>query len=89
MIMSDKANRVITTRNGRTKQIVEFSVVYCSSTQKEFDDLPYAATFPVNQKYDEELQWNRAEDYANYLNKLDEAAKIAYDQIHLVDILKR
>lgn len=48
-----------------------------------------AAIFPVNAKYDYDLQVDRALDYANYLNKLEEAAKVAYEQIHLVDVLKR
>ncbi len=55
----------------------------------DLSKLPIAVAFPVSEKYDVELQEKRAKDYATYLNKLDEAAKIAYDQIHLVDILKR
>ena len=55
----------------------------------DLSKLAIAVAFPVSEKYDVELQEKRAKDYATYLNKLDEAAKIAYDQIHLVDILKR
>lgn len=64
-------------------------VVYGCSSDRDTSKLPIAGIFPVSEKYDVDLQAKRAEDYANYLNKLDEAAKIAYDQIHLVDILKR
>jgi hypothetical protein len=48
-----------------------------------------AAIFPISDLYDKEIQTHRALDYANYLNKLNEAAKVAYEQIHLVDVLKR
>ena len=50
---------------------------------------PHAAVFPFGDLYDRETQTHRALDYAKYLNKLNEAAKVAYDQIHLVDVLKR
>jgi hypothetical protein len=45
--------------------------------------------FPFGDLYDKETQTRRAHDYATYLNKLNEAAKIAYEQIHLVDVIKR
>ena len=68
-----------------------FVVGFCDPNDPEviINQLPIAVAFPVSEKYDVELQEKRAKDYATYLNKLDEAAKIAYDQIHLVDILKR
>jgi hypothetical protein len=50
---------------------------------------PHAAVFPFGDLYDRETQTRRAHGYADYLNKLNEAAKVAYDQIHLVDVLKR
>jgi len=50
---------------------------------------PIAARFDVSDLYDEDTQLTRAREYADYLNKLNEAAKIAYQQIHLVDVLKR
>ncbi len=50
---------------------------------------PNAVMFPISVLYDEKTQEKRAQDYANYLNKLNEAAKVAYEQIHLVDVLKR
>jgi len=53
------------------------------------DDRPNAVIFPISDLYDKDTQAKRAHDYANYLNKLNEAAKVAYDQIHLVDVLKR
>ena len=66
-------------------------IKYCTGKESstESTKIPEVVQFPVSQKYDLELQEKRAIDYATYLNKLDEAAKVAYDQIHLVDVLKR
>lgn len=80
--------RYYTSRGQPEENPAEFVVGYVSDTNK-LSEVPAAVTFPVSQKYDVDLQKKRAEDYATYLNKLDEAAKVAYDQIHLVDILKR
>jgi hypothetical protein len=80
--------RWYTARGQSEENPAEFIVGYVSDTKK-LSEVPAAVTFSVSQKYDVELQKKRAEDYATYLNKLDEAAKVAYDQIHLVDILKR
>jgi hypothetical protein len=80
--------RWYTGRGQSEENPAEFVVGYVSATKKQ-SEIPLAVTFPVSEKYDVELQKKRASDYADYLNKLDEAAKIAYDQIHLVDILKR
>lgn len=57
--------------------------------EKELDARPKAAEFPICQMYDDELQHERADKYAEYLNKLAEAARVASEQIHLVDILSR
>ena len=46
------------------------------------ENRPAAALFTVSVLYDENLQSKRAHEYANYLNKLNEAAKVAYEQIH-------
>lgn len=53
------------------------------------EDRPNAVIFPVSELYDEATQAKRAQEYAKYLNKIEEAAKAAYEQIHLADILKR
>lgn len=55
----------------------------------ELDDRPKAAEFEISVMYDDEIQRVRAEKYAEYLNKLVEAARVAQEQIHLVDILSR
>jgi len=50
---------------------------------------PHAAEFPISQVFDEDTQWQRAERFAEYMNKLDEAARVASEQIHLLDILRK
>ena len=93
--MSKQEKKFVTWRRwypgrGQTeKNPAEIIVGYISYSDRDTSKLPIAGIFPVSERYDVDLQAKRAEDYANYLNKLDEAAKIAYDQIHLVDILKR
>ena len=88
--MSESTYKVFAARN-QLKKIINFSVCYINPNipKQEFRKIPDAVIFPVNDRYDEELQKKRAFDYANYLNKLDEAAKVAYDQIHLIDVLTR
>ena len=46
------------------------------------------AIFPVNDRYSLETQKKRAQDYCDYMNKLVEAEKIAYEQNQLANILK-
>lgn len=57
--------------------------------EANIDKRPSAAIFPVSMLYDEDLQSTRATKFAEYLNSLLDAAKVAEEQIHLVDILKR
>lgn len=54
----------------------------------ELDKRPKAAEFTISELYDEITQEHRANDYRNYLNKLAEAAKQAYENNKLIDILK-
>jgi hypothetical protein len=88
--MSKREYTVITIRNRNTRLLESFEIKYCSDDDDDrLAHIPSVVTFPVNDVYDQDLQEKRVLEYANYLNKLDEAAKIAYDQIHLVDVLKR
>lgn len=54
----------------------------------ELDDRPCVAEFPVSQKFDKEVQQDRAHAYADYMNKIAEATKQAYENNQLIDILK-
>ena len=46
------------------------------------------AEFPISQKFDSETQKDRAEAYADYMNKVALATKQAYENNQLIDILK-
>lgn len=56
--------------------------------KQEWNTRPIVAEFPVSQAYDELSQERRAETYRDYMNKLVEAAEVAYKQTMLCDILK-
>lgn len=74
----------------KTKQITCYFVSDASTDYEwESEEYPRAAEFPVSPSFNNELQQQRAIDYAKYLNKVEEAAQTAYEQIHLVDVLTR
>ena len=56
--------------------------------ETELDIRPKAVEFPISVLFDEKMQEKRADDYANYLNKLVEATTQAYEQNQLINILK-
>ena len=72
----------------RDGKVIEYFVTD-AETKEEIDDRPVGAKFPISDKFDQETQAARADQFAEYLNKLDEAARVAHAQIHLVDILSR
>lgn len=47
------------------------------------------AEFSVSQLYDQVDQRRRAYEYADYMNKITEAAQAAIDQTKLIEILKK
>ena len=49
---------------------------------------PEIAEFPVSQLYDEEEQNARAQHYADYLNKIQDAKQTAYNGTMLFDLIK-
>ena len=59
-----------------------------AETNDEIDHRPVVAEFPVSQKFDKEVQKERADAYADYMNKIAEATKQAYENNQLIDILK-
>ena len=69
-------------------KITEYFVTDAND-KEEISSRCTAVTFPVNAKFDEDLQKTRATQFADYLNKVDEATRIALEQNHLVDILSR
>lgn len=80
--------KVGNTTSGRTGKLTEFFVTDAND-KVELEDRPKAAIFPISLMFDQEIQETRAEKYADYLNKLDEAARVAHEQTHLIDILSR
>lgn len=54
----------------------------------EIKNRPKAIVFPVSQVFDDLTQKRRAKDYCDYLNKLAEAGRQAYEQNQLVNVLK-
>lgn len=54
----------------------------------EVNSRPKAAAFPISQAFPDELQERRAQDYRDYLNRLVEASKQAYEQNQLINVLK-
>lgn len=79
---------VVGVSTGRTtKKVTRYFV-----TDADSDDIssrPVAAEFPVSEAYTREIQEERAVAFADYMNKLEEAKKVAYEQVHLVDVLSR
>jgi len=59
-----------------------------ANTDAEIDTRPVVASFPISQKFDQEVQEARAYAYAEYMNKIEEAVKQAYENNQLMDILK-
>lgn len=49
---------------------------------------PAVATFNVTQLYDAHSQRQRAEKYAEYMNRINDATQKAYEQTLLIDVLK-
>ena len=69
------------------KKIVKYFVTDAENND-ELDDRPVVAEFPISQKFDSETQKDRAEAYADYMNKVALATKQAYENNQLIDILK-
>jgi hypothetical protein len=86
--MAQRTWKVAQNTSGQTKKI-NYYFVSDAHDDDELDERPKAAMFPISQLFDDELQEARAHKYAEYLNKLNEAARVAQEQTHLVDILSR
>lgn len=86
--MAQRTWKVAHRTSHQTKRITAY-FISDAHDDAELDSRPIAAEFPISQKFDQDLQEARAEKYAEYLNKLDEAARIAHEQTHLIDILSR
>lgn len=86
--MAQRIWKVARNFDTKTKKIYNYFVTDAHDAD-ELSDRPEAAIFPISTRFDLDLQNERAERYAEYLNKLEEAARVADEQNHLVDILRR
>ena len=69
--------------------IVAWFVTDCFDNEElENGNRPSVVEFPVSQLYDSHEQQQRAQQYADFLNKIQEATQKAYEQTMLLDILK-
>lgn len=86
--MSKRIFKVAHSKNATTDEYLRFYVTDANDTN-EIKHRPIVAEFPVSQTYDADIQEERAERFAEYMNKLAEAARQAQEQTHLIDILSR
>ena len=59
-----------------------------ANNNKEIDLRPQLMNLPVSLLYPEDDQKQRAEEYAEYMNKIVNAMHQAYDNNNLMDVLK-
>ena len=57
--------------------------------QDDLDSRPVVAEFPISELYDEETQLRHARLFRDFMNKIEEAKQVAYEQTMLMDILKK
>jgi hypothetical protein len=74
-------------RNQDSKQITAYFVTDAHNN-KEIDLRPQLISFPVSVLYPEQDQEQRAQEYADYMNKIVCATMQAYENNNLMDILK-
>lgn len=76
------------TVDGDTKKYSRFFITDAND-EDELDSREMVATFPVGGRYDEDTQRHHARVFADYMNKLEEAKRVAYEQTMIMDILKK
>lgn len=86
--MTHRTFKVAHRKSNQTKQITAY-FVNDAHNDAELSERPDVAVFPISLLYDAETQEARAEKFAEYMNKLAEATRVAHEQLHLVDILSR
>ena len=73
-----------------TNEIVSFFVTDCvDDDELQRGIRPNIVVFPVSQLYESQEQEYRATQYAEFMNKINEATQKAYEQTMLMDILKK
>lgn len=73
----------------KTGELYAYFVTDCfDDAELQLGRRPEVVRFPISQLHDAHAQKLRAEKYAEYLNRINEATQKAYEQTLLVDILK-
>lgn len=80
--------KVAESKNADTKKVTRLYVTDAEGPE-ELGSRPDVAIFPVSERYDEEEQLRHARLFADYLNKVNEAKNVAYEQTMILDILKK
>ena len=80
--------KVCQTTSRTTEKITRFFVTDAIG-QDELDTRPVVAEFPISELYDEETQLRHARLFRDFMNKIEEAKQVAYEQTMLMDILKK
>jgi hypothetical protein len=80
--------KICETTSGTTKKIIRFFVTDAIG-QDEIDTRSVVAEFPISELYDEETQLHHARLFRDFMDKIEEAKQVAYEQTMLVDILKK
>jgi hypothetical protein len=74
--------------SSRNDKIFKFVVSDALTLDEANDGHPDIAEFLVSKRYTEDEQRARALTYANYMNKIVEATRTAYEQNQLIDLIK-
>jgi isochorismate synthase EntC len=74
----------------KTGEIARFMVTDCVSNEElNRGRRPAVAEFPVSVLYDARQQKQNAEQYAEYMNRLEQARQQVYEQNLLIDLIKQ
>ncbi len=84
--MVDRKFSVFTSSRGN--KVVKFVVTDANDLDEANDGHPSVAEFHVSHRYTEDEQRSRAVTYANYMNRIVEATRIAHEQTQLIDLIK-
>lgn len=88
-MMGNRKFRVCETAHQRTGKLLSFMVTdVLNDEELQHNVRPSVVTFPISQLYDSKEQRLRADQYADFLNKINEATLKAYQNTQLLDIMR-
>jgi hypothetical protein len=80
--------KVCETTSGTTKKRTRFFVTDAIG-QDEINTRSVVAEFPISELYDEATQLRHARLFRGFMDKIEEAKHVAYEQTMLMDIMKK